>query len=306
MNDSKNLVIASFKDILEFMLPTLTFSEDVILPYDSSAIKSHGLESKINDEGNIILEAGSYSNDYYNDTYTGFFCITENGNKKKIHLGVDISYGYDCPLSCIHAPVYSPVTGVIEKVDNLNRTITIKSKYHLKKINGKKVFVFYYHILKNFDIIYGNSKNVFAGETCLGTIGGYKKDDRYGYPQHVHYEIKMPLQFFTGNYICNDEKEKVNNETKEEQYIYINPEKFWNFGIEEGIEEFKVIEKEEEIEKEATENNETIESEEESSEDIDDLEEENDIVSNEEISEEVEEPKENNFEIDEDGFIILK
>lgn len=304
MDDSKNLVIASFKDILEFMLPTLTFSEDIILPYDSMAVKSHGLESKINDEGNIILEAGSYSNDYYNDTYTGFFCITENGDKKKIHLGVDISYGYDCPLSCIHAPVYSPVTGVIEKVDNLNRTITIKSKYHTKKINGEKVFVFYYHILKNFDTIYANSRNVFAGETCLGTIGGYKKDDRYGYPQHVHYEIKMPLKFFTGNYVCNDEKEKVNNEIKEEQNIYINPEKFWNFGIEEGIEEFKVIEKEkkEEAEEETTENNETIESEEE----IDDVQEENDINYDEEDNGEVEESKENSFEIDEDGFIILK
>ena len=118
----------------------------------------------------------------------------------------------------------------------------------------------------------------------------------------------MPLKFFTGNYVCNDEKEKVNNEIKEEQNIYINPEKFWNFGIEEGIEEFKVIEKEkkEEAAEETTENNGTIESEEESSEDIDNVEEENDIVSNEEDSEEVEETKENSFEIDEDGFIILK
>lgn len=138
MENNENIIIANFVDILELILPSINVPEDTEIVCDEEALICHKLEDKKNDNVSIILSKGVYSNDYGKDKFRGFFCITTVGDINKIHLGVDFSYGKENLMSCGHPPVYSPITGTIEEVNEDEGSLTIKDRGHLKIIKGKE------------------------------------------------------------------------------------------------------------------------------------------------------------------------
>jgi murein DD-endopeptidase MepM/ murein hydrolase activator NlpD len=242
MEKDKNKLIANFVDVLELILPSINVEEDIEIECDEEALKSHKLENKKNENGKIKLSKDTYSNDYKKEKYRGFMCLTTEDGNSKIHLGVDFSYGDENVLSCTHPPIYSPISGEVADVNEIEGTITIKDKGHIKIIKGMEIVVHYYHTLKHLDEIYVSDGEVYAGESCLGTMGGRGAKGEYTYLQHVHYEIKMNMKHYTGSY-----EYKLENEGLEEiieinnRWIYIDPEKFWDSGLEVGLEEFKKI-----------------------------------------------------------------
>lgn len=250
MEKDKNKLIANFVDILELILPSINIAEDTEINCDDNALKSHKLEDKKNDNGNVILNKGVYSNDYKKDKENGFFCITSKEDNNKIHLGVDFSYGEANVLSCTHPPIYSPIRGEVESINRIEGTVTIKDQGHLKRIKGKEITVNYYHTLKHFDEIYVSEGEVYAGETCLGTMGGMGNQGEYTYLQHIHYEIKMKMRHYTGSYEYESEdiglKDVIDINNR---WIYIDPEKFWDTGLEVGVEEFRETDEEDDEDK---------------------------------------------------------
>lgn len=244
MENNENILIANFVDILELMLPSINVTEDMEIVCDEEALKSHKLEDKKNKNGKIILKKGIYKNDYRKDKFRGFFCITPAEGLDKIHLGIDFSYGKENVMSCMHPPVYSPISGTIEEVNEKEGSITIRNREYLKKIKGKEKIVNYYHTLKHLDEIYVKSGEVYAGESCLGTMGGTGEKGRYTYVQHIHYQITLKMKHFTGSYDYETEdigiKESLDTN---DRLMYLDPEKFWDIGMEAGVEEFSIVEK---------------------------------------------------------------
>lgn len=67
-------------------------------------------------------------------------------------------------------------------------------------------------------------------------MGGQSSSgNAYAYFQHVHYSIKMMDKDFTGSINTNIEKQRKVLKNSSSEFRYINPEKFWDDGIEEGM-----------------------------------------------------------------------
>ena len=263
-------IVVNFSQILENILPSIEFEEDTELVLDTEALNYHGIEHQ---DGKVLIQKGIYRNDFFNDEFSGFGIKEEIESTAKFHTGIDFSYGKDCPLTCSHPKVFSPITGTIERIDRKNGMIYIKDMGHKKKINKVNRNIFYWHIIKNLDEIDENlylGTEVFAGKSFLGNMGGLKDENKYWYPQHVHYEIQMKKCDYTGNY--EFESDEIFYRDESETWFILNPELFWDYGAESGIDEIYFEEKSLEDEKQ----------------------------------EEHEDIKEKELEIDEDGFIILK
>jgi hypothetical protein len=254
--------VADFIDILNLILPPIEIEEDIEIDIDKNALKSHGINFT-EDEENYLetvkfkISKGIYEQDYYEGEFEGYGKVVEKDGIKKLHLGIDFSYGKDKPVCCMHPYVFSPITGNVEKISEENGEVTIRDFGHIKVINGKEINVFYYHTIRNLDeinplLVIG--QEIYGGSTVLGTLGGRGKHGRYTYLQHVHYEIKMIGKGYTGSYEYeSNEKTIGSDKAYNEKWFYLNPENFWDYGHEFGISEFElvpdIVEKSDSIEK---------------------------------------------------------
>lgn len=259
-----------FEDILNNLLPPFVFEEETILICDPIALKtqkiSYDEKNVVQDGVGVKIGAGEYINDFYKEKENGFGTITEEDGIEKVHLGVDVSYGKECVLSCIHPVVYSPVAGVIEKVDETFGLVIIKGCNRTKVINGTEVQFNYFHYIEHLDEInsfLSEGKEVFSGLTKLGTMGGKGAAGRYHYNQHVHYGIKIKAKYFTGNIEHKDEEKGIDDDNDLDNWFCIDPEEFWNHGLEYG---FVELEKKEYKESEIKEESKTEEKDEEKNE----------------------------------------
>jgi hypothetical protein len=293
-------VNVNFNDILNNILPSIEIEEDIDISCDRLALDSHKIsynkENTNETEAEVKLAAGEYTHDYYNGESTGFFNTIEEDGVLKVHMGVDISYGKDNPLTCIHPNVYSPVSGFIEEVDKENGKIVIKEYSVMKEIRGLEMNVRYYHVIEHLDEINEYIKvgiEVFGGQSCIGKMGGRSSRGRYWYPQHVHYGIKMKTKHYTGTVEHVDKTEGVKNEEEDlNKWFYINPEELWDNGIELGFMELEHMEEKYEEESKTEESN---------------LEEKQSIEENEEIDNtDVEEDREEELEDDKEEDEIIE
>ena len=259
MDKKLELIIADFDDILNMILPPIAFDENIDIRVDKFALESHGIsfeEDRVEGQyAEVTVSKGEYVQTYYEGDFSGFGAAHEKDGKTKIHLGVDFSYGKEKMISCSHPSVYSPITGVIENLDEKNGEIIIKDLGHIKIIGNVEVTVYYYHIVQNLDEINPYLKigtEVYAGKSQLGNMGGRSINGRYWYPQHVHYGIKMMGKGFTGSYEYElTEKLATKSRSYNEKWFYLDPKEFWDNGLEFGIEEFdEIIEEEKETENE--------------------------------------------------------
>lgn len=208
-----------FEEIIKTILPEIKWeNEEITLSLDPIALEKAGLK-----ENEKVSKGTEFKIDFTNDR-DGFIFTRNEGNIKKHHLGVDLSYGKETMYNFIHPRVYSPVSGEIIFLDNteFSKKIVINS-------NG------YLHILEHFHKIndYKIGDYIAFGK-YLGNMGGTGKTGLYHYQQHVHYEIRMLKKEFSG--IVNFENKSNNfKNLKVSDFFYLDPYIFWNNGREIGI-----------------------------------------------------------------------
>ena len=237
--EEKTIEISNFKEALELILPTIKVEKELYLRCNPLILETHKIEyTFINPDSNgkILVEVpkGTYRNNFYDKKSNKYCSFIEKENNIQINLGVTFSYGRDNVISCVNPAVYSPVGGVVESV-KFNK-IVIKQDAIKKIIYGQEVFVHYYHVfdhLYQVNMVKGQSVKVGA---IIGFMGGTNSNgDISAYYQHVHYSIKMLDKDFTGKIDTNDKKCRKVLKNSSTELRYIDPEKFWNDRIEEGI-----------------------------------------------------------------------
>ena len=242
---NKNSGGTKFKEILETILPTI--NKQGYVKCDMSALDFHELDYKdrmVFKDGTVDMRLNKsvHENNYYSKKSNKFGAEIINDNEEsEIHFGVDFSYGRDNPISCIHPQVFCPVDGIIDEI--LEYKVVIKQNPVKKTINGKEKEVFYYHTIEHLhkvDDSLSEGMEIKEGE-LLGLMGGASEDNQYQYYQHVHYDIRMKDKYFTGKIDTNNPYAKENlSKPSNTFWRYIDPEKFWDFGIESGMCDFKI------------------------------------------------------------------
>lgn len=236
--EEKSLEISNFKDALEVILPTIKIEKEVYLKCNPLILETHKIEYTFvnpDSNGKILVEVpkGTYKNNFYNKK-SNKYCSFVEGENPQINLGVTFSYGRDNVISCVNPAIYSPVDGTVESIE-FNK-IVIKQEAIKKMIYGQEVFVHYYHVfdhLYQVNMVKGQSVKVGA---IVGFMGGTSSNgDVSAYYQHVHYSIKMLDKDFTGAIGLNNEKCRKVLKNASTELRYINPEKFWNDKVEEGM-----------------------------------------------------------------------
>ena len=241
---------SSFEEALEIILPTLKVEKkyyakaDIAslnkhieaLDLDENKLKNHPLNysNAPKNEGyaKMIIDTGEYKQNFYTKEINRFRLIKRGKEEGDIHLGCDFSYGRANLICCTHPPVYSPVAGVV--VEATKGKVVIENKEIEKIIQGEKVQVPYHHIVEHlFEISVTKGQIVKEGQE-IGNMGGRDTSgkDENRYLEHVHYSIAMNNKYYTGNINIDGEKDTL----EAPDYLrYIDPEKFWDKGSEEGV-----------------------------------------------------------------------
>jgi len=239
----------NFESILNIMLPKID-NKSTYIKCDIEALKTHiaALEVKSNElkdhpmnyqdkpsnKGyvDIKIEKKIYENNYYKKESNKFGAAIIENDIGSIHLGCDFSYGRENPICCSHPNVYSPVFGKV--IETGNGKIIIENKETKKTISGEELEVPYYHIVEHLHEV-GVKVGMFIKQgEYIGKMGGVDTtgDNKYRYLQHVHYGIMLDNENYTGKVESKSDKKIL----KPSQGLrYINPEKFWDEKIEDGI-----------------------------------------------------------------------
>ena len=237
--EEKIIKIVKFKEAIEIILPTIKVDKRIYHKCSQMILETHKIEynpDRVDKEGNVLIKIpeGTYKNNFFDKKSNKFCAYIEGEESNEINLGVTFSYGRDKLISCTNPPIFSPVRGTVDFV-SFNKII-IKQEAIKKVIFGEDVKVNYYHIfdhLNEVTVVQGQGVNI--GDK-IGLMGGQSSNgDAYAYFHHVHYSIKMMDKDFTGSICTNIEKQRRVLKNNSNEFRYINPEKFWDDGIEEGM-----------------------------------------------------------------------
>lgn len=228
----------TFKEILNIILPSIN-NEKIELICDSEALDFHQISYNrnriINGSVLIKIEKKEYKNNYSLKPSNKFGAKFIEDGITHIHMGCDFSYGRENTFCCTHPPVYSPVKGEI--VEAKNGRVTVKNTENKKTLCGKVVEIPYYHRIEHLHELKVKIGQKIDRGNAIGTMGGqdYHRGNKYKYFQHVHYEIMMNNRYYTGSVKTKSDKKALEPKSFDR---LIDPEIFWDKGLEVGLSDF--------------------------------------------------------------------